>query len=78
MKFSIKTTDHFYEYQEDRDKLSKLGFTFKESEYRRFRIDEADVFHEINTLEELINFIKEYGEIVMTENSIEIYNDYRE
>ena len=40
---------------------------------------------EINTLEELINFRKKYGEIILTistypeiDNEIEIYDDYRE
>jgi hypothetical protein len=33
---------------------------------------------EINTLEELINFVKEYGPVVVSENEITIYDDYLE
>ncbi len=33
---------------------------------------------DITSLDDLINFIKENGEIIMTENKITIYNDYVE
>jgi len=33
---------------------------------------------EINTLEELMNFISKNGNIVLNKESIEIYDDYRE
>ena len=33
---------------------------------------------EINTIEQLIDFIKKYGEIVMWEDQIEIYDMWRE
>jgi hypothetical protein len=33
---------------------------------------------EINTIEELLDLIKEEGEIVMGDDSIEIYDNYRE
>lgn len=40
------------------------------------------LFIEINTLDELLNFVKKYDRIVIehydNENSIEIYDDYRE
>ena len=47
--------------------------------------DGPDWTIEINSLEELINFRKKYGEIILTasvlpeiDNEIEIYDDYRE
>lgn len=33
---------------------------------------------EIDTLEDLLFFIEQYGQIVLNKNSIEIYNEYRE
>lgn len=33
---------------------------------------------EINTLEQLIYFLNEQGECIISSGSIEIYNDYRE
>lgn len=33
---------------------------------------------EINSLEDLINLSKKYGEIIINGNTLEIYDDYRE
>ena len=33
---------------------------------------------EINSLEELVNFSNKYGTLVFNEDTIEIYDDYRE
>jgi len=47
----------------------------------KFKIDKASDWSykgevEINTLEELIDFVKKEGDIVFTEESITIYDDY--
>ena len=77
MTFELLTSGYFYPKKEDRDKLSKLGFTFKPSDYNDFII-QGNPNIEINSLEELIEFSDNYGEIIVTKKSIEIYNDYRE
>jgi len=40
--------------------------------------DYIPAFVEINSLEELHEFIGKYGRVVLTESTIEIYNGYRE
>ena len=39
---------------------------------------DGEWYIKIKTLEELIDFVKENGEVVLDENRIEIYDDYRE
>ena len=41
-------------------------------------IEVTEAFVEINSLEELLAFVAKYGLIVLSENEIEIYDDYRE
>jgi len=41
-------------------------------------IEITKAFVEINALEELLAFVAKYGRIVLSENEIEIYDDYRE
>lgn len=79
MKFTIATTKSFYDTKDERDKLSKLGFTFKPSDYKDFMI-EGEPEIDINTLEELISFTDEHGRIIFGDynGGIEIYNGYRE
>lgn len=79
MKFTISTAAYFYD-SVDQD-LINLGCVFKnlEEEARyRITIDTSKAAIEINTLEELINFIDKYGKIVLDKNHIIIYNDYLE
>jgi hypothetical protein len=52
------------------DKLNKRVFWIKD----RIVIPEI----EINSLEELMEFISEYGELIVDEDKIVIYNDYIE
>lgn len=57
------------------------GFNFRTSDdgkslLKDFMVSQYEI--EINTLEELVRFTREYGEIVLDENYIEIYDDYRE
>jgi hypothetical protein len=41
-------------------------------------LDTPTITIEISTLEDLMKFIEEYGEIVLTHDSITIYDDYLE
>lgn len=63
-------------------KLENLGFKFNTSEWDNgvmcLMIDESPIEIEINTLEKLIEFSREWGELVIADGRIEIYNDYRE
>lgn len=82
MKFELTTSGNFYS-KSDIQKLENLGFKFKDWNNKdslvkadKYKIGESLI--EINSLDELINFVKKYGSIVLDENSIEIYDDYRE
>jgi hypothetical protein len=86
MKFNLLTRATNYK-GEDVARLEKLGFTFKEEKEipQVFKILNFKQLYtklqgipqiEINTLEELMDFVKEYGVIAIDEDSIEIYDDY--
>lgn len=77
MKFELSTSKYFYPDKNERIELSKLGFTFRPSKYKEYVIEGTPEI-EINSLEELIEFSKEFGELIIEDESIEIYNDYRE
>ena len=53
-----------------------FGYTGRILVSKEIEITEA--FVEINSLEELLAFVAKYGRIVLSENEIEIYDDYRE
>ena len=53
MKFKLSTSGHFYPAKDKRTELSKLGFTFKPSDYREYSIEGTPEI-EINSLEELL------------------------
>jgi hypothetical protein len=78
MEFELATAGYFYPEKEKREKLEKLGFTFKPSDYKYFSIrgNPKIVF---NSLEELMDFIKLIGEdVVVGDGTITIYDDYIE
>lgn len=87
MKFNLTTSGCFYK-DKDKIKLGQLGFRFKTTEevygeftHKEWYKDEDfenPVTIEINTLEELIQFVKEWGEIIISEDGIKIYDDYIE
>jgi hypothetical protein len=82
MKFPITQNKYWYS-NESKEKLEKLGFTFEQTteRYKNFgewQVTDCKPTIEISTIEELIEFTKEYGEIVFNGKTIEIYNDYRE
>lgn len=61
--------------------LKLIGFEFApvESEWFKGRVKPTnDVFIEIETIEELNNFVNTFGMIVYDGCELEIYNDYRE
>ena len=93
MKFSLRTSGSTYQDGRYKKQLEKLGFTFKphdeeynalyqqirKSKKQMFHMDwEQDVIVELNTLEDLLQFQKKFGPIILNGNSIEIYDDYRE
>ena len=77
MKFTLSTSGHFYPQADRRKELEEIGFTFKPSDYKGFTIEGSPEI-EINSLEELIQFANKFGEIIVGDGSIEIYDDYRE
>ncbi len=79
MRFKISTIGAFYNKNEA-TKLKTLGFQFETGEFiygkSYHKIQSPDSWLEIHTLEELTRFIKEYGTIIIDEDTIEIYDDY--
>jgi len=78
MKFTLLTTGYFYPNEEDRLKLQEIGFEFEHSDYSKFKKSNKQPEIEINSLEELISFSNKFGEVIINDGSIEIYDDYRE
>ena len=80
MRYNLTTTSSYY-LPDDEAKLSKLGFEFKKvhEDYPSKTIDDSkDYFIEFKTMEEFRIFVHEYGPIVVRDDMIEIYDDYRE
>jgi hypothetical protein len=80
MQFKLKTAGNFYPDVSSRAKLEKLGFKFEPSDYKEYMkadLDDEPTI-EITTLDELMDFIKEYGSIVLDEDCLTIYDDYLE
>jgi len=71
MVFTLSTSKYFYPNEKERNRLEKLGFSFKSSDYKDFMI----VGHptvEINTVEELVKFAEEYDNIIIDADGPEI------
>jgi len=82
MKFRLTTTGNLY-WAEEAKKLEKLGFEFREGESAWegkivFYKKESNLTVEINNLDELLAFQKEWGDLILSENKIQIYDDYAE
>lgn len=74
MKFKLASAGAFYDVKGHCIKeLRALGFTFDKDGYKT---SESTV--EINSLEELMAFVEEHGQIVLNTGFIEIYDDWRE
>lgn len=97
MKFEVNTTKRWYNdisVTSNIDMLKDLGFKFDLRRngkmltdnglvnYTEYTIGDERVFIDINTIEELLDFVKKYSDVIISldeENpNIEIYNDYRE
>jgi hypothetical protein len=86
MIFELSTSGYFYSDKDEMDNLKKLGFTFREvdrdTSYNNDRVytidDDKPQTIEINTIDELMKFVKQYGRIVVDHGTIEIYDGYRE
>lgn len=87
MEFKLTTTGDYYS-KEDADALESLGFKFEymnmgyfKKKYRKI-VDRVPLT--VTSLEELLDFVNEWGEIVISEDvdpgryQIEIYDGYRE
>jgi hypothetical protein len=79
MKFKLKTSGYFYK-DEDKEKLLKLGFKFDPYIFKEYRWTKKDNVPEIeiNSLNELVKFMEEWGDLILSPNAIEIYDNYRE
>ena len=80
MTFRVETAGWVYNDQAKREKLEKLGFKFEPCGGYPFTksLDTPTITIEISTLEDLMEFINEYGTIVLTRENITIYDDYLE
>jgi hypothetical protein len=77
MEFTVTTSGNFYHDAKKRTALKKIGFTFKESDYKEFTIVGEPIV-DIIDLKELIQFADKWGKIIVGNGNIEIYDDYRE
>jgi hypothetical protein len=84
MKFKLRTTkDYYYPDKHGNknyiEKLKSIGFKFEIYEYIGKKCLKIKDIEEIELdLEELVNLTKEFGEIIIENNTLEIYNSYRE
>jgi len=77
MKFTLSTSGLFYPQDDRRKELEKIGFKFEPSVFKGFSIKGSPII-EINSLEELIKLSDQFGDLIVSDGSIEIYDDYRE
>lgn len=77
MEFTLTTSGDFYPNKERRTELEQIGFTFRPSNYKGFIIVGEPTI-DIKDLNELIQFADKWGEIIVGDGTIEIYDDYRE
>ena len=73
MKFKLSTVETGYKERQKKE-YEDLGFTFHKNESYFMIRGEPEI--EINTLEELMNFIDEHGEIIIREGGIKIYDGF--
>ena len=88
MQLEITATGWSY-CKKDAEKLMQLGFEFetKDNSGSKFSYKTGSelyvktdkrVFKEFNSIEELMDFAKENKRLVIEDNVVEIYDDYRE
>jgi len=76
MKFKLYTANNFYPRKKDRQRLEKLGFSFKDVDSYYGPWIQGNPEIEINTLEELMQFIEVHGDIILDKNTLTIYDGY--
>lgn len=83
MRFKLDSSSGFYPKDSpDVTRLKALGFAFDEDESpilpdHIYRLP-GDYTVDIASLEELMAFVREHGRIVLFEDTIEIYDGFRE
>ena len=79
VKYKLETAGYYYA-QEDAEKLETLGFEFEPSKFRK-ELEQPygqTVEIEISTMEELAEFVEQWGRIIVDRDTITIYDDYVE
>lgn len=81
MRFLLVTTGTFYQ-KEQKTKLETLGFEFSDYDngiiIHQFKKTNKEIFIEMDSLQELVDFSNKWGQIIINGDVIEIYDDYRE
>lgn len=84
MKFRLKQVGYLFD-KKMKEKNERLGFLFEKTDpdflfspKDEWTIDKDEVDIEIKSLEDLLEFIKEWGEIEFDGETITIDNDYLE
>lgn len=83
MQFKVTTSGVYYA-PEQATKLGSLGFRFEPGtpewypEKNQRKIGYDPVLVEIDSLEALISFSSTWGQVIVSNDTIEIYDDYRE
>jgi len=82
MKFRLTTTKNFYT-EEEKEEVKEFGFEFEAEptpleDVEYYLPSYSSVEIEINSLEELMAFSKKWGKLILSNDTIEIYNDFRE
>ena len=93
MLFQVTTSASTYPDGRRKKNLEKLGFKFTphdehynslfqtiwKSKKQMFHMDyDQDIKINIEDLKDLLQFSKKFGKLIIDENTIEIYDDYRE
>lgn len=82
MRFRLRNTAYWID-NKDKEIYEKYGMKFDKTsdEYKKhgeWQVSEDSVFIDISSIEELINLIRDVGHVIISEDEIEIYDDYRE
>jgi len=85
MKLQVTMAKSFFSLDSDLTKFEKIGFKFKvyESNVTEKWMHCTNAFEneytiEFETIQDLENFIQEYGDIIIQDNALTIYNDHIE
>lgn len=81
MRFKLSEAK-IWNTDEEKRELERYGFKFSYDKHEEWSDEvwyrEEDGFIDISSLEELLDFVKKWGDIVLSEDKIIIYNDYLE